>query len=296
MAGVARKEIGQGDHFRASIIRDERQVVEFVGSPNVGISIHIGSAVDLACRRGGETHRGKAIHGDVEIIPPGVPGVWELTGPDTELVLCLGVPLLHAVVEEYGGDPSRLSIRNRFHGRDPRIEHIGWALMEELESGSPSGLLYLDSIATALATTIVRRHSSLAIATDIANGVLHPSVLRQVLEFIEENLHRDVRLHELATVSRLGISRFKSLFRATVGVSAYQYLIRRRVERAAGLLRNGSMSISRVALESGFCHQSHLALQMKRHLGVTPTQVQRTVSRPELERGRKGQHQSHTHE
>jgi AraC family transcriptional regulator len=47
-------------------------------------------------------------------------------------------------------------------------------------------------------------------------------------------------------------------------------VIRRRVERAAALLRKGDMAVSEVALLTGFSHQSHLATHIKRALGVSP--------------------------
>jgi len=40
--------------------------------------------------------------------------------------------------------------------------------------------------------------------------------------------------------------------------------------RAAALLRENKLSISQIALETGFSHQSHLALHMRRVLGVSP--------------------------
>jgi AraC family transcriptional regulator len=50
-------------------------------------------------------------------------------------------------------------------------------------------------------------------------------------------------------------------------------LIRRRVERAAAQLRQGKMTIGQIALENGFCHQSHLALHTRRVLGLTPQEL-----------------------
>lgn len=106
--------------------------------------------------------------------------------------------------------------------------------------------------------------------------------LNAVLAFMDDNLGRDLRLQELATVSGLGISRFKTLFREATGISAYQYVIRRRVERAAVLLRSGNLPITRVALDAGFCHQSHLAAHMRRLLGVTPSELRKSVRQADL--------------
>jgi AraC family transcriptional regulator len=58
-----------------------------------------------------------------------------------------------------------------------------------------------------------------------------------------------------------------------MGQSVHAYVMERRVERARALLLEHRMSISEVALETGFAHQSHLARWMRRLLGVSPSDV-----------------------
>jgi AraC family transcriptional regulator len=62
----------------------------------------------------------------------------------------------------------------------------------------------------------------------------------------------------------------------------HQYVVRRRVERAKALLLEGRLSISQIALEAGFAHQSHMANWMNRVLGATPTQIARSGPRASL--------------
>jgi AraC family transcriptional regulator len=151
--------IGATENLRLSLISDQPGIVEFLGSPRVVVSLHVGTSVAVDCRRGGERHRGITIHGDLEIIPPNLGGVWELKARDTALVIGLKLRVLERTVEESGGDPGKLRIFNRFQARDPQIEHIGWALKAEMENGYPSGRPYMDAMATGLAARIVRNHS-----------------------------------------------------------------------------------------------------------------------------------------
>jgi AraC family transcriptional regulator len=97
--------------------------------------------------------------------------------------------------------------------------------------------------------------------------------LKSVLSYIEDNLGRDLGLSEIADTVGLSVSHFKVLFRKSLGIPPHQYLIRRRVERAAMQLRRGDMPIGQIAIENGFCHQSHLALHTRRVLGLTPLQL-----------------------
>jgi AraC family transcriptional regulator len=93
------------------------------------------------------------------------------------------------------------------------------------------------------------------------------------VSYIEANLSQDISLGDIAAVAGVSVSHFKSLFRESVGLPAHQYLIRRRVERAKSLLYEGKLSVSQIALETGFAHQSHLAHHMRRLLGVSPKKL-----------------------
>jgi AraC family transcriptional regulator len=265
--------IGSTENLRLSLISDQPGVVEFLGSPRVVVSLHVGTSVAVDCRRGSERHRGTTIHGDLEIIPPNLGGVWELKARDTALVIGLKLRVLERIVEESGGDPGKLRVFNRFQARDPQIEHIGWALKAEMENGYPSGRPYMDAMATGLAARIVRNHSSLARTSRAIKAAMPGRKLKAVLGYIEDNLGRDLGLGEIAGVAGLSVSHFKTLFRKSLGLPPHQYLIRRRVERAAMQLRRGRMPIGQIALENGFCHQSHLALHTRRVLGLTPQEL-----------------------
>jgi AraC family transcriptional regulator len=265
--------IGATENLRLSLISDQPGMVEYPGSPRVVISLHVGPSVAVDCRRGGERHRGTTIHGDLEIIPPNLGGVWELKARDTALVIGLKLRVLRRIVEESGGDPSELRIFNRFQARDPQIEHIGWALKAEMENGYPSGRAYMDGLATSLAARIVRNHSSLARASRAIKAAMPGSKLKAILGYMEDNLGRDLGLDEIARVAGLSVSHFKIQFRKSLGLPPHQYLLRRRVERAAMQLRKGKVPIGQIALENGFCHQSHLALHTRRVLGLTPQEL-----------------------
>jgi AraC family transcriptional regulator len=168
-----------------------------------------------------------------------------------------------------------VQLQSRFQIRDPQIEHIGWALKAEIEQGFPGGSLYMDSMATALAVQLLRRHSSLPSQRPLADGGLPPRKLRQVLSYIEDNLRRALPLQAIADAAGVSVSHLKVLFRRSLGLPVHQYVVRRRVDRAALLIREGKLTISQIAMETGFAHQSHLAMQMRRILGVSPSHLRR---------------------
>ena len=258
------------DCLRLVLLSDAPGIVEVPGARSTRVSIHIGPSIQVSCRRAGYSHRGLAVHGDIEIIPAGTPSVWEISEKDTFLAMSVSPELLHSVAEQLDFDPQRIEIRNRFQVRDEQLENIAWALKAEMECGYPCGRLYLDSLAVAAATRLLVCHSSVSREPRRLNGRLSERRLRQVLSYIEDNLSQDLSLQDIAAVATLSVSHFKSLFRETTGLPVHQYLIRRRVERAKTLLAEGKLPISQIALETGFAHQSHLARHMRRVLGVSP--------------------------
>jgi AraC family transcriptional regulator len=259
-------------------VTDPPGLAECPSTQDTGVAIHVGAPVSIRCRRRGESHYGTAIHGDIEVIPARTISRWEYGDRDTTFVLRLAPKVLHGAAEEVDLDPARVEIRNRFQLRDTQLEHILWAAKAEMERGFPCGRLYLEGLATALAAQLVANHSTHLRRQERIKGGFSDRKVKQVLAFIEENLGSDLSLPGIATAAGLSLSHCKALFRQSVGLPIHQYVIRRRVERAVGLMREGKFSISQIALESGFAHQSHLAMHMRRTLGVSPKTLQATLA------------------
>jgi transcriptional regulator GlxA family with amidase domain len=88
---------------------------------------------------------------------------------------------------------------------------------------------------------------------------------------IEEHFCERMQLEALATIARLSVFRFATVFRRRIGVPPYRYVCNLRVERARALLRAG-LPPAIVAGEAGFYDQSHLTRHFKNVCGMTPGQ------------------------
>src|SRR5262249_18724220 len=137
--------------------------------------------------------------------------------------------------------------------------------------------VYLDSLAVSVAARLISFHSSLSKVPQAPSGRLSGRRLKDVLSYIEDNLNWNISLEDIPRSSGLSVSAFQTLFRCGVGIPAHQYLIRRRVDRAKSLLVEDKMTISQIAFETGFAHQSHLARHMQRLLGVSPRAFRRSM-------------------
>ncbi|WP_407676446.1 helix-turn-helix domain-containing protein [Povalibacter uvarum] len=87
---------------------------------------------------------------------------------------------------------------------------------------------------------------------------------------VEANLDATIRNEDLAAIARLNPSHFGRVFRNSFGVPPHEYVIRRRVERAQGLMLTTAASLSEIALDCGLADQSHLTRLFRRLVGESP--------------------------
>jgi AraC family transcriptional regulator len=240
-------------------------------SPHHRIGMHLGPPVNAFCSCDGQSHRRVQSDGDIDIVPAGLDGTWEDDADCTILRISVDPILVTRTAEDLGLDPDHVRIAPRFQLRDEGLKHIALALHAQSTGDSGTDRLYAESLATALATRLIDRAGHRFLPS--ASQQLSIRQKRRLSDHIEANLDRDLSLLELSQVAAVSVSHLKVLFRRTFGMPVHQYVIRRRVERARTLLLVGDASISQIALETGFAHQSHMARWMKKLVGVTPRSI-----------------------
>jgi AraC-like DNA-binding protein len=107
-------------------------------------------------------------------------------------------------------------------------------------------------------------------AKEQARGGLAPWQIRKVTAHVDAHLDRPIRNEDLAAIVRLNPSHFGRAFRNSVGEPPHEYVIRRRVERAQGLMLSTDASLSDIALDCGLADQSHLTRLFRRIVGESP--------------------------
>jgi AraC-like DNA-binding protein len=83
----------------------------------------------------------------------------------------------------------------------------------------------------------------------------------------------------LAARAHVSPTHFTRMFRAAYGATPHQYLIARRMERAALLLRETDRPVTEVSLDVGFRSLGSFSTTFRRWLGVTPSEY-RAGSQP----------------
>jgi transcriptional regulator of acetoin/glycerol metabolism len=103
-------------------------------------------------------------------------------------------------------------------------------------------------------------------------GGLSPGAMRRVREYVEIHLAESVDLAALAGIAGLSLYHFARAFKHSAGMTPHHYLVQERVDRAKEMLARSDLSLSEIALATGFSDQSHFARHFRQTLGVTPGQ------------------------
>jgi AraC-like DNA-binding protein len=101
-------------------------------------------------------------------------------------------------------------------------------------------------------------------------GSLAAWQIRRLDVFIAARLDQPILLKELSTVAKLSVAYFCRSFRRTFQETPHAHLVRRRLERAEGLMLTSDLSLSDIALRCGFSDQAHLCKLFRRRHAQTP--------------------------
>jgi transcriptional regulator GlxA family with amidase domain len=134
----------------------------------------------------------------------------------------------------------------------------------------------------------IKEASKRASGESLKGKSLHQSVVHEsripnprvqvVTDFMNANLHRGIRLAELAGAANLSPSRFSHLFKTQTGLSPGEYLRRLRMENARHLLATTLLSIKEIMAMVGYNSKSHFVRHFRRSFGLSPSGYRKSVS------------------
>src|SRR6056297_430609 len=101
-------------------------------------------------------------------------------------------------------------------------------------------------------------------------GTQSPAILDAV-EAMESNIADPLSLPHLAQIARLSPRQLNRLFRQHLGQTTHAYYRRLRLDKARNLLRNSALSLTEVALATGFASSSHFSRAYRAEYGQPPS-------------------------
>jgi len=134
-----------------------------------------------------------------------------------------------------------------------------------------------DQVLTALVESIVRLAlRDLQLPAGDLPGPRSRQHWSHIAQFIDDHLHEPLGRRELAREFQIHPNHLSRIATQNIGESLPAFLNRRRVERAAKLLRNPRLSVKEIAVMCGFVRPNHFARVFHRMHGKSPTEYRRT--------------------
>ena len=207
--------------------------------------------------------------GDVTIHSRHVPVASRWNRPLEFLTLSLDPSLVAQTAErEPGIDCVNLKFSQGI--QDQQVRQVMLALRAELSEGCPSGRLYGEGLATALASHLLQCHAVPSALSRSHRGGLSPAQVRRVISYIDAHLGEELRLRQLSDLIQLSPYHFVRAFGQSTGRSPHRYVLEQRVARAQGRLMEPELSLADVGYELGFASQAHFTTIFRKLVGTTP--------------------------
>lgn len=101
------------------------------------------------------------------------------------------------------------------------------------------------------------------------------SVINNAVEYIEQEISENLQLAELASVAGISDFHFNRIFKTVAGISLKQYILGRKLTRAAYQLKTTNKTILEIALDFGFEYPEVFSRAFKKQFNISPLQYRK---------------------
>jgi AraC-like DNA-binding protein len=102
-------------------------------------------------------------------------------------------------------------------------------------------------------------------------------MIREAYMYMDRHFCESCTLEQIATHVHVSANHLHTVFLQSEGMTPYEYITKKRIERAKTLILLGESSLAQIALETGFCSQSHFTAAFKKSTGQTPARYRKQL-------------------
>ena len=102
-----------------------------------------------------------------------------------------------------------------------------------------------------------------------------PKVFMQLEQALRQNLSHQWTVEEMAAIAGMGTTLFNEKVKSYTGFTPLNYLINIRISEAIKLLKKKDVSITDIALDTGFYSSQHFSTTFKKLTGYTPSEFRK---------------------
>jgi AraC family transcriptional regulator len=189
-------------------------------------------------------------------------------------VRCLRVKIEPQAIERLGDESKWVSEPREISG--PLTAWLANRMLREFRAQDDVAPLAMEGVLLEMLAESARSH-------DEALGSSAPAWLRRVREALDESYLQAPGLADLAAVGGVHPVHLSREFRKRYGITIGEYIRKRRIEHASGLLSNSGMPMAEIVSQCGFSDQSHFCALFKKYSGMTPAKFRDLSERPRLD-------------
>jgi AraC family transcriptional regulator len=162
-----------------------------------------------------------------------------------------------------------------FYDRD--LLETALKLTSQVENPGSMHRQYAEALGIVLTHELVRISGDGGHRAPVSRGGLACWQQKRVAAYIEEHVADDIPLATLAELARLSRFHFSRSFKHSFGMPPHRYHAHRRIERAKQLLADRKLSVTAIALDTGFSDTSTFTAAFHRLTGQTPSCYRRNL-------------------
>lgn len=156
---------------------------------------------------------------------------------------------------------------------DSRIALLLSFIFTELQTMQSGYLNAVNNYFNVLITEIERAYNKTALF--ISTSETSPMVI--IKDYIDANCFGNISSKTIAETFNMKLNTLEVKFKKTYGISIQQYLLQKLIEEAKSKLKTDTLSITDIAIRSGFNNPAYFSKYFKKLTGMTPTEYRKTA-------------------
>lgn len=157
-------------------------------------------------------------------------------------------------------------------GIKPLVERLLIVYAEEHTSKE----IFIDLLIKELVARILKTKAGFVFASGLHEKAMDAR-LEQALEYIDQNLHREISADELSNKAFMSKSHFFRTFKIILGETPTEYINKKRISLAKKLIQSTGKNLNQIAYEIGFNNVNYFNRLFKKYEEMTPTQYRDLV-------------------
>jgi AraC-like DNA-binding protein/CheY-like chemotaxis protein len=154
--------------------------------------------------------------------------------------------------------------------------------LERIKDTNPNGIIIKPFKSSDIRTTVsvvLHNHKHSQNEDLVEPQIFVPFVLKGVINYIDENIQEKIDVKILSSMTKYNHLHFIRIFNKYIGLTPYQYILKRKIEKAKELIVEENYSLVDIAVDLCFLSYSNFSKIFKRETNYTPDQYRKVFSK-----------------